>query len=64
VPISMPIVAMVAIDLLDVAVLRFPASLAGWAGALPDHSISGNFGAVTGDLKVKVTNAGRKVLEG
>ncbi len=55
---------MVAIDLLDVAVLRFPASLAGWAGALPDHSISGNFGAVTGDLKVKVTNAGRKVLEG
>jgi hypothetical protein len=47
-PISMLIVATIAIHLLDVAALRFPASLAGWAGARPDQSISGNFGAVTG----------------
>ena len=43
----MPIVAMVAIDLLDMAVLRLtlapiPASLPGGAGARPDHSISGS----------------------
>src|SRR5215831_7084061 len=44
-PISMPMVAMVAIDLLDMAVLRLTlrpisASLAGGAGARPDHFIS------------------------
>ena len=45
-PISMPIVAMVAIDLLDMACSfdrqPLPASLAGEAGARPDHSISGH----------------------
>src|SRR5262249_36701905 len=45
-PISMPIVATVAVDLLDMAMLHLtiapsPASLAGGAGARPDHSISG-----------------------
>jgi hypothetical protein len=43
----MPMVATAAIGLLDIAVLRltlapFPASLAGEAGARPDHSISGH----------------------
>src|SRR5215472_1867725 len=45
-PRSVPIVAMGAIDLLDIAVLRLtrpiPAFLAGEAGARPDHSISGS----------------------